>query len=621
VRWGVLTGAVLFALVLVVSIAFAGSAGKLAGGVTIEGIDVGGLTPAQAQALLQRKRDQFANVPVVFSAGTHRWALRPSRLGIRADMAAAVERARDDGGGVWPIRGFKRLGLSLFGDDIVAPTTVWKTALAYKVRAIARVVDRPHRDAALEWRGLRVGVVPGHSGRVLDRDAASKAIVVALASLDRDSVRLPIRNDEEVVTEGDLDAAAEQARVAVSAPVRLTLGQGNWRIPRWRLAKLIDLPHGGTTARNIAGPGADAFFRNLTKRVDRPPRNADFVITSGNHVRVTPARRGIVVDVPKTADRLLAAATSPTDRVAKAVLVTKAPARSTEEARAMGITGLVGGYETIYGGDPNRIHNVQLVARLIDGRLIAPGKEFSFNATTGERTPEKGFRSAPVIINGELGTGIGGGVCQVSTTVFNAAYEAGLEITARSNHGLYISHYPLARDATVNYPDIDLKFVNDTPHWLLLRTFVGSSSLTVALYGSPVHRRVESETTPLVETGEVPERRIADPTLYEGEEVVEQEGAPPRSTSVHRRVYNYRGKLIHDDVWYSSYEAEPREIRYGTKPKPAPEPPPPAPQSGTQENEPKPTQTTTTPTTTTAQSPPPPPAVTPRRRPGVAPRR
>ena len=99
-----------------------------------------------------------------------------------------------------------------------------------------------------------------------------------------------------------------------------------------------------------------------------------------------------------------------------------------------------------------------------------------------------------MIINGELSTGLGGGVCQVSTTVFNAAYEAGLKITSRTNHALYISHYPQGRDATVNYPDVDLQFVNDTDHWLLLRTYVGSSSLVVDLYGAPLHRRVESET-------------------------------------------------------------------------------------------------------------------------------
>ncbi len=140
----------------------------------------------------------------------------------------------------------------------------------------------------------------------------------------------------------------------------------------------------------------------------------------------------------------------------------------------MGITGLVGGYTTIYGGDANRIHNVQLVSNLIDHTLIRPGQVFSFNGTTGERNADKGFLEAPVIINGELQTGLGGGVCQVSTTVFNAAYEAGLDITERTNHALYISHYPQGRDATVNYPDLDLKFVNDTS-WLLLRTFVGSS--------------------------------------------------------------------------------------------------------------------------------------------------
>ena len=170
----------------------------------------------------------------------------------------------------------------------------------------------------------------------------------------------------------------------------------------------------------------------------------------------------------------------------------------------MGITGLVGSYETIYGGIPNRIHNVQLVAHLVDDKLIAPGATFSFNGTTGERTAAKGFLEAPVIINGELSTGLGGGICQVSTTVFNAAYEAGLPITTRTNHALYISHYPLGRDATVDYPDIDLKFVNDTDHWLLLRTFVGSSSLVVSLYGTPQHRRVVTETSPLRVTAAPP---------------------------------------------------------------------------------------------------------------------
>src|SRR4029453_1777855 len=134
----------------------------------------------------------------------------------------------------------------------------------------------------------------------------------------------------------------------------------------------------------------------------------------------------------------------------------------------MGVPGRGGGYEAFYGGIPNRIHNVQLVAHLVDDKLIAPGATFSFNDTTGERNAAKGFLEAPVIVNGELTTGLGGGVCQGSTTGFNAAFEAGLRIPSRTNHALYISHYPQGRDATVDYPSVDMKFVNDTQHWLLL---------------------------------------------------------------------------------------------------------------------------------------------------------
>ena len=128
-----------------------------------------------------------------------------------------------------------------------------------------------------------------------------------------------------------------------------------------------------------------------------------------------------------------------------------------------------------------------------------------------------------MIINGELQTGLGGGVCQVSTTVFNAAYEAGLKITTRTNHALYISHYPQGRDATVNYPDVDLKFVNDTAHWLLLRTFVGSYSL--------VRRRSTGRRSPPGRERDPAARRrparrrsssVPDPTLFKGQTVVEE---------------------------------------------------------------------------------------------------
>ena len=154
--------------------------------------------------------------------------------------------------------------------------------------------------------------------------------------------------------------------------------------------------------------------------------------------------------------------------------------------------------------------------------------------------------------------------------MFNAAFDAGLPITARTNHALYISHYPLGRDATVNYPDLDLRFSNDSDHWLLLRTFVGAGSLTVNLYGTPLGRRVESTTAPLVETGPVPVKETDDPSLEKGKRVVDEFGSPPRETSVRRLVYAADGSLLYDNTWRSFYVGEPSLVRVGTKAKEKP---------------------------------------------------
>ena len=129
----------------------------------------------------------------------------------------------------------------------------------------------------------------------------------------------------------------------------------------------------------------------------------------------------------------------------------------------------------------------------------------------------------------------------------------------------------LGRDATVNYPDLDLKFVNDTSHWMLLRTFVGAGSLTVNLYGAPLDRRVESTTEPLTVTGPVPVEETDDPALDKGKRVVDEFGAPPRQTSVHRLVYDANDKLLYDNTWRSYYVGEPSVVRVGTK-KPAKKP-------------------------------------------------
>jgi vancomycin resistance protein YoaR len=271
-----------------------------------------------------------------------------------------------------------------------------------------------------------------------------------------------------------------------------------------------------------------------------------------------------MLDVPATTRALLRAATRPTERSARLAIVRVAPERTTRDALAMGIDRRMASYKTYYSGTPDRITNLQLGVRRLDGTLVRPGGTFSLNEAIGQRTVERGFRSAPVIIGTKFAEEVGGGTSQVATTVFNAAWEAGLKITERNPHSLYISRYQLGRDATVYWPSLDLKFVNDTSKWVLVKGFVESDGIGVAIYGGE-DRRVVSSPGTLEVTGRVPVRRIADKTLARGKTIVEVEGSTPSRTSVTRTVYSSDGSVLRDETWTTSYKGETRIVRVGTK--------------------------------------------------------
>ena len=578
-------------------LAFAGSPARLPAGVEIAGVSVGGLVPGQARRKLEARSRAVADRPVIFRAGGHTWKLTARRLEISVNWRGAVSAALRQGEGPAPVRGFRRLGVRLFGADVTPAAQAYDAALQFELDQIAARTNRTHRDASLRLDRRTPVVLPARTGAKLDRHAAARAIVQALASLQRPlTVDLPVKLDPPRVTAAALQPAAAQVRAALSAPVQLAVGAARFELRPYRLARLLRLPGNGRAGVRIGGLGSDRFFARLRRSIERKPQDARFEPVAGG-IRLRRSHAGVLVDMRATSDEILRAALSPTRRFARLV-AERTPAKlTTAEARKLGIKQIVGTYTTIYGGIANRIHNVQLVAHLIDNHFIRPGEEFSFNRTTGVRDASKGFLEAPVIINGELQTGLGGGVCQVSTTVFNAAYEAGLKITARTNHALYISHYPLGRDATVNYPDTDLRFVNDTDRWLLLRTFVGSSSLTVTLYGTSPHRKVESEAAPLTVTGPVPVKTTTDPNLLVGRTVVDVAGSPALATSVERKVFDRDGKLLYDDHWSSHYRGDYRLVRVGSK---KPPPPPPPKKKTTTATTTTTGKTTTSATTTTA---------------------
>ena len=560
-------------LAVLVGFAFAGSPRELAAGTEVAGVDVGGLTKREAVAKLDALYAQHTEDPVTFTAGTFTYSFAANQLGVHPDWNGAVTAAERAGDGFGPLRGLRRLRARVFGAEVLPRLAVSDAALDYVLDKIARDVDRRPRSAALVRRGLRVQVAPEQEGTRLDRDAAAEVIVRTLGQIEQttDSTRLPIRVATAEVTREDLAEAADRARLAFSAPVVVKAAGRSFRVPRWRIAELLSLPKNGATKIAIGGRGADAYFGALSRTVGRPARDAHFAVY-GESVQVVPSREGLEVNVPQAARAILRAATRPTNRVAQLTVARAAPARSTEEALAMGIDRRMSYYKTYYSGTSDRITNLQLGVAALDGTLVPPGGTFSLNDAIGERTVERGFRVAPVIIGNEYAEEVGGGTSQVATTAFNAAWEAGLRITERHPHSLYISRYQLGRDATVYWPSLDLKFVNDTERWVLVKGFAEADGISIAIYGGET-RRVESSATPLVVTGVVPVKRVEDPALPKGKSVVDEEGAAPTRTTATREIYGTDGELIRSETWRTSYESEDRVVRVGTKvvEKPTPE--------------------------------------------------
>ncbi|MGH3019998.1 MAG: VanW family protein [Gaiellaceae bacterium] len=566
------TLAAVLLILLAAGLLFAGSAGSIAAGITVAGVNVGGLGEEEAQARLEATARRYASVPVVFTAGGKRFALRPAALDVQADWNAAAAEALDEGDGPLPLRGLKRLWLRASGAEVEPAVDVYEPALDYRLGQLAATLDRPAREASIVLRGREPEIVGGRSGRRLDHEAAAGIVVAALGGFERAETALPVAIHEPQVTPETLRPVAARVRTMLSAPVRLTYSGASFTVRPRELARLLVLPSGGTTELRIDEAAAAQRFANLARGVARAPRSADFAVRPNGSVRIVPSRPGRELDLAATGEALLAAASRTSNRTGQLVVTEARPALTTREARALGVRRELAGYATLYSGTADRITNLQRGIELLDGARIAPGAVWSFNEHVGPRTEERGFRSAPIIINGEYEEGVGGGVSQIATTVFNAAWESGIKIAERTAHALYISRYPTGRDATVNYPDVDLKLRNDTGRWLVIKASYDESGILVRLLGGGRERQVESVEGPLEVTGRPRTQRIPDPSMFVGQRLVVDYGEPSRAVTVERIVYQ-GGEVLYDETWTTSYRYEKKIVRVGTKPQPVAPPP------------------------------------------------
>lgn len=275
----------------------------------------------------------------------------------------------------------------------------------------------------------------------------------------------------------------------------------------------------------------------LTREITEEPRDAAFKINSDDTVTIIPGKNGAAVDIDRLERDIFSVLAEGKKPEVDLYLVPVPPARSTALVESMGINGLLASYTTSYNpSKTSRTYNISVAARAFNELLVLPGHVVSFNKVVGPRSSEAGYKNAPVIINNELVDGLGGGVCQVSTTLYNCILLANLEVIERTNHSLPVSYVPIGRDATVVYDAIDLKFRNNTDSYLYIRSFINNGRLTFKIYGNTAYKRdvsVYSWVTQEIEPKVIYEE---DPNLPKGEQVVKQEGVKGLKVSTMRVV-------------------------------------------------------------------------------------
>lgn len=544
--------------------------GKVHPGTVAGGVDIGGMAKRDAEKVLERNLEVRLNEPVLLTYKGKSWKVNPKDIGFKLNYKRTVDWAylvgRKDGiiGSIGD-----RIVAWVGGREIKLAFSIDETATLAALDSIEKNVGEKARDAAVTFDGLTPRIMKAKPGRGIDR---SKAVAdVKRALIDRNYRKVSLRlvtvrpeiNDEQAA-----DAAREAARI-VAEPLVLAYGETKWTLLPENLAAMVAFEKEKRASAYSYRAALDkAKFitkvSELTAEVSEEPRDARFEI-SGDTVSVVPGKSGRKINAEE-AYELAEKALANDERKVYMSMIEVEPQLTTEKAKSYGIEKKLASYTTYYNPSAAaRVSNIHLIADAIDGAIVAPGETFSVNERVGPRTSDKGYKEAPVIINGRLEPGIGGGICQAVTTLFDAVFFAGLEIVERSNHAFYISRYPAGLDATVSYGSLDLKFKNDTGYHILIKFWYTSDSVTAAIYGKEgLGTEVSYSTTPFTNYRGFTTTVIEDPELPKGARVVEQDGVMGRDITAYRTVKR-NGKVIHQDKFFSRYDPEPAIVRIGTK--------------------------------------------------------
>ncbi len=465
--------------------------GRVARNVALAGRDIGGMKRSELDAAVERLASSYPSTAVRVEAGASRFKTTAGELGVAIDKRATADAAMRVGkGGALPGRVVSWIGSFLRDRHVKPRVDVDRGTVAATVaRFDSGPKDEPV-EPSIAYRKSKFAVVPGKAGTGIDPRKVIALIPDAVGSGGPFTIHtkrgaVPPRFSKERAAE----LAEEAARVTrTGLPVRA--GAASATVPVSQLRSWLTTRAGSSDLELAVDPDrALSDLAKLLPRAGTPPVDAGFQVTSSGIV-ITASKSGTKCCAASATERIIAALADRPSKPLELALIVAEPKRDEDDARKLGIKEQVSTFTTPHKCCEARVKNIHRIADLTRGHVIEPGTTFSVNDFIGKRTAAKGFVKAPVIENGQHSDDIGGGISPFATTIFNAAFFAGLEFGEYQSHSLYISRYPYGREATMGYPHPDLQLKNITPHGILIWPTYSSTRLTVTFYSTKYFKSV-----------------------------------------------------------------------------------------------------------------------------------
>lgn len=552
--------------------------GRIFPGVSVAGVDLSGMSMQDAALKLNQTLYYQNTGRVLFRDGERIWLATPGELGMTFNLSASAQAAYRLGrsGGLFGSL-FGQLNARRSGVD-ESPVIIFDERLAYAyLQGLASVIDQPVVEASLSLHDTDVVAQPGQIGRLLNVDATLVSLRAQLQTFRDGEVALVI--EEKTPQLLDVSAQAEIARNILSAPLRLVLPDaqegdaGPWvyDVPTVARMLIVERVQDGTGAQVRVGLDPLALrevLSSIATQVDRMPKNARFIFNDDTSQLdlIQPALIGRTVDIEASIAAINDGILQGQHDILLVIANTQPMVGDNATGEQLGITEPVSSQTSyFYGSSAERIQNIQTSAAQFHGLLVAPGETFSMGQALGDISLDNGYAEALIIYGGRTIKGVGGGVCQVSTTLFRTVFFGGFPVEERHSHAYRVSYYELVAsggtdpylaglDATVYFPLVDFKFTNDTPYWLLMETYVEYPTLTWKFYSTSDGRTVD--WVPSGPQNVVPPPKPLfqkNPDLDENQ-IKQVDWAAEGADVVVERIVYRNGQVLFQDIFRTHYE-------------------------------------------------------------------